>query len=125
MKDLYADSLVYVDALISRLFDHLQKTGLWDKTLIVLTGDHGQAVYEHGFAAHGSALFDEVLRVPLLIRAPGLSASQDPRLAQQINVPPSVVDLLGLPTHRASRARVSCAPVERRSNSFSWSRKLR
>jgi arylsulfatase A-like enzyme len=99
VKDLYADSLSYVDAQIGRLFDQLRRSGLWENTLIVVTGDHGQAFYEHDFAAHGAAIFNEVMRVPLIIRAPGLAPAIDDRLAQHIDVPPSVLDLLGLPPH--------------------------
>src|SRR5919108_56294 len=99
VKDLYADSLAYVDAQIGRLFDHLRKMGLWEKTLIVVTGDHGQAFYEHGFAAHGGPIFDEVMKVPLVIRAPGLTPGLDEQLAQHIDVPPSILELLGLPPH--------------------------
>jgi arylsulfatase A-like enzyme len=101
VKDLYADSLAYVDAQIGRLLAHLRARGLWDRTVVVVTGDHGQAFYEHGFAAHASALFDEVMRVPLVIRAPDLGPGLDGRPAQHVDVAPSVLDLLGLPPHPA------------------------
>jgi len=99
VKDLYADSLAYVDTQIERLLRHLRARGLWDRTVIVVTGDHGQAFYEHGFSAHASALFDEVMRVPLIIRAPGLSPGIDRRPAQHVDIAPSVFDLLGLLPH--------------------------
>src|ERR1700687_1895548 len=99
VKDLYADSLFYVDTQIERLFRHLRESGIWDNTVIVVTGDHGQAFYEHGFSAHASALFNEVMLVPLLIRAPGLTPGIDPRPAQHVDIAPSVFDLLGLPAH--------------------------
>jgi arylsulfatase A-like enzyme len=99
VKGVYSDSLAYVDSQIGRLFDHLRQRGFWDKTLIVVTGDHGQAFYEHGLAAHAGPLFEEVMKVPLLIHAPGLVPSKDGRPAQHIDVPPSVLALLGLPPH--------------------------
>jgi arylsulfatase A-like enzyme len=99
VKDLYADSLAYVDAQIGRLLDHLRQSRSLEKTVVVITGDHGQGFYEHGFAAHGGPVFDEVMKIPLIVRAPGLSPSIDDRLAQHIDVPPSVLDLLGLPPH--------------------------
>jgi arylsulfatase A-like enzyme len=72
---------------------------LWDDTIVVVTSDHGQAFYEHGFASHASAIFDEVMRVPLLIRAPKLSAGRENRLAQHVDIAPSVLGILGLPIH--------------------------
>jgi arylsulfatase A-like enzyme len=99
VKDVYADSLAYVDSQIARLFQHLKEKNRWENTLVVVTGDHGQAFYEHGFASHASAIFDEVMKVPLIIRAPGLKAGRDDRLAQHIDIAPSVLGLLALPIH--------------------------
>jgi len=99
VKDTYADSLAYVDSQIARLFESLRQNELWDRTIVVLTGDHGQAFYEHGFAAHGGPISDEVMRVPLVIRAPGMAPGLDRQPTQHVDVPPSVLDLLGLPPH--------------------------
>src|SRR4029450_7465633 len=73
--------------------------GMWDNTIIVLTGDHGQAFYEHGFASHASAIFDEVMKVPLVIRAPQVKPGTEVRLAQHVDIAPSILGLLGLPVH--------------------------
>ena len=99
VKSLYADSLAYVDHQIGRLVQHLEAKGRWKDTLIVVTGDTGQAFYEHGFAAHGSHVFDEVMQVPLVIRAPGHSAQRLELTAEHVDVLPTVLHLLGLPPH--------------------------
>jgi len=99
VKDQYANSLAYVDAQIGRLAKHLRNRGVWDRTILVVTGDTGQAFFEHGFAAHANALFDEVMRVPLIIRAPGLEPSFESGLSQHIDIPPTVLGLLRLPPH--------------------------
>jgi arylsulfatase A-like enzyme len=99
VKDVYADSLAYVDFQIAKLFQFLKSNGLWENTVIVLTADHGQAFYEHGFASHAGAIFDEVMRVPLLFRAPGLTSGVEKRLAQHVDIAPSILGLLGLPVH--------------------------
>jgi arylsulfatase A-like enzyme len=99
VKDVYADSLAYVDFQIGRLFEYLRVKNKWENTIIVVTSDHGQAFYEHGFASHASAIFDEVMRVPLIIRAPNLKAGLDHRLAQHVDVAPTILGLLGLPAH--------------------------
>src|SRR5207237_7799365 len=89
VKDLYADSLAYIDLLLGHLFDHLKEHGLWDETIIVLTADHGEALYERGIAMHGGAIVPEVARVPLIARIPGLAAATDPRPAQILDAPPT------------------------------------
>jgi arylsulfatase A-like enzyme len=101
VKDRYADSLAYVDAQIARLFDHLRRRDLWDDTVFVIGGDNGEAFYEHGFAAHASWLFDEVVKVPMIIRAPGLAPGLDDRPAMFLDIPPSLFELLALPPHPA------------------------
>jgi len=105
VKDLYADSLAYTDFQLGRLVAHLKQTGEWGRTLLVVTGDTGQAFYEHGTVAHAGAIWNEVMRVPLVIRAPGVAPGIDPRPAQQIDVPPTVLELLGLPPHPAYQGR--------------------
>lgn len=95
VKDIYADSLAYVDAQIGRVLDAVDR----ERTLLVVCADHGEAFYEHGFAAHASWVYDEVARVPLIVRAPGLSPARDPRPAQLIDVPSTVLALMGLPDH--------------------------
>ena len=99
VKDVYADSLAYVDFQIAKLFQFLKSNGLWENTVIVLTGDHGQAFYEHNFASHASAIFNKVMRVPLLFRAPGAKSGVEDRLAQHVDIAPSILGLLGLPAH--------------------------
>jgi len=99
VKDLYADSLAYSDHQLNRLIASLKARGEWERTLLVVTGDTGQAFYEHGGVAHAGPIFNEVMKVPLVIRAPGLEPAEDRRPAQHIDVPPSILDLLGLPPH--------------------------
>jgi arylsulfatase A-like enzyme len=99
VRGVYRNALHYVDAQIGRLVEHLQQAGLWDESVFLVMGDHGQAFYEHGFAAHGNELYEELLRTPLIIRAPGLEPGPRRGLAQHVDVAPTVLDLLGMPPH--------------------------
>jgi arylsulfatase A-like enzyme len=99
VKGRYADSLYYEDTQIARLFQSLKNHGQWDNTVFVIGGDNGEAFYEHGFAAHASTLINEVVKVPMIIRVPGLEPGLDPRPAMFLDMPPSVLQLLGLPPH--------------------------
>jgi arylsulfatase A-like enzyme len=101
VKDVYADSLAYVDFQIAKLVDALKRHDQWDRTVLVITGDTGQAFYEHGFAAHGNMLYDEVMRVPLIVRAPGQEPQVVCNLTQHVDVPPILFSLMGLPPHPA------------------------
>ncbi|HLY10869.1 MAG TPA: sulfatase [Planctomycetota bacterium] len=114
VKEVYADSLAYVDAQLGRLFRHVKQAGQWDRTLVVLTGDHGEAFYEHGTAAHANGVYDETIRVPLVIRAPGLEAGRDDRPTQLLDVAPGVLHLIGLPVHPSFQGEDPFAPSFRK-----------
>jgi len=101
VRNLYSDSLNYIDVQLGRLFVSLKELGLWENTLIVITGDNGQAFYEHGFAAHANELYEELVRVAFLIKFPGIKPSIDQRPAQHIDIPSTILDALGLPPHPA------------------------
>ena len=72
VRRLYGGALYYVDSLLKETFDDLKKRGLWDDTLIIITADHGEELYDHhGYFHHSPSLYDGALRVPLLIKFPG------------------------------------------------------
>ncbi len=99
VKNIYANSLFYVDRQIKKIIDFLKRRGQFENTLVVVAGDHGEAFYEHGFAAHAGPLFNEVVRVPLIITGPGISSRRFTRPSQHIDIPPTVLSLLDLPPH--------------------------
>jgi arylsulfatase A-like enzyme len=99
VKGRYADSLLYEDTQIAKLFEYLKSHGLWGNTIVVVGGDNGEAFYEHGFASHASSLFNEVMKVPMIIRAPGIAPAVDARPAMFLDASPSILALLGLPPH--------------------------
>jgi arylsulfatase A-like enzyme len=70
-SDLYDAEVRYTDRmLIGPLLDTLRETGLYDRTLVIITSDHGEEFYEHGAWTHGADLYDESLKVPLLMKFP-------------------------------------------------------
>ena len=83
-SERYDGEIAWVDRQIGRLVDHVRTTR--PDAVIVLTADHGEEFGEHGGAYHGTSLFDEQVRVPLLIAAPDLAAYREQR-------PVSTVDL--------------------------------
>lgn len=63
------------DAALGLLLEGLRKHPAWERTAVVVTSDHGEALYERGYGNHGNSLFDEELAVPLAARLPGASAA--------------------------------------------------
>jgi arylsulfatase A-like enzyme len=110
VRGRYGACVAYLDAQLGRLLNFLRLRGEWDRTVIVVTADHGEAWHEHGFTAHAYRLYDEVLRVPLVVRAPLLPPGVDRRPAQLIDIPPTVLQLLGLPDHRGFQGCNLLAP---------------
>lgn len=71
LRRLYDGELRAVDDRLRRTFERLRALGLYDKSLIVLTADHGDAFGEHGAISHSTVPYDELVRVPLLVKMPG------------------------------------------------------
>ena len=71
LRALYGREVQYADACLSELWGALRELGLWERSLIVVTSDHGEEFFEHGGFEHGHSLMPEVTGVPLLVRLPG------------------------------------------------------
>ncbi len=70
LRALYDGEITYWDAELGKLLDALRSRGLYDELTIVITSDHGEEFYDHGGFWHGTTLYDEQVRVPLLIKLP-------------------------------------------------------
>jgi len=84
----YDGAIAYMDSQLSVLIGDLRKSGVLDNTILAITSDHGESIGDHGFFDHAMSVYQEQIRVPLLLRVPGVS-HRDP-----ISVPVSGVDLL-------------------------------
>jgi arylsulfatase A-like enzyme len=96
MLDRYDGEVRFVDAYVGELLRELEAVGAATGTVVVLTSDHGEAFGEHKNHWHGHALYDEQVRVPLLVRAPGVAAGRVPWPVSTVDVVPTVLDALGL-----------------------------
>jgi arylsulfatase A-like enzyme len=105
-SDLYDGEIRYTDETLSELLTFLNASGLSEKTLLIVVGDHGEQFGEHGAWGHGNTLYNVLLHVPLIVRAPGVPASR--RISDVvglIDVLPTVLDVLGLPAYPAAQGR--------------------
>ncbi|HEX2879583.1 MAG TPA: sulfatase, partial [Polyangiaceae bacterium] len=99
VKNRYHNALHFIDAQLGRLFSALKETGAWDNTIIAIAGDNGEAFLEHGVAGHGTTPYEELIRVPVILHAPGLEAQVSDRLSQHLDLVPTILSLLGMPAH--------------------------
>ncbi len=95
----YLGEIAFVDSQIARLRQFLEDRRLLDRTIIVVIGDHGESLGDHDEATHGFFLYESVLHVPLIVRAPydGIRARRVADLVRSVDVVPTVLDLMGLP----------------------------
>ncbi len=101
IEDLYDGGVAYADAALGHLFEQLRAHGLWDRTLIVLTADHGEEFTEHGLFLHEQN-HEEVARVPLLIRFPygRFGGRRSAALVSTLEVMPTILAAVGLAANR-------------------------
>jgi arylsulfatase A-like enzyme len=95
----YLNALHYGDQALGQLFEGMKKLGRYENSLFVFCGDHGEAFGEHtGNFGHTLYLYEENIRVPLVMFAPGLTTTQRrvPHMASVIDIGPTILDLLGL-----------------------------
>ena len=103
---LYDDNLEIVDAALGTLFDFLDKTGLSNKTIVVIFADHGEEFGERGnVALHSHTLYDELLRVPLIIKIPGITPQKIDPLVGLIDVTPTILESLQIPLPKTMQGK--------------------
>ena len=100
LVNAYDNQIHRVDALVGELLDALETAGLAERTLVVVTSDHGEGLGDHGYYAHGLHLYEEQLRVPLIVRPPAGGSWRPGRVASAaslLDVPLTVLALAGAP----------------------------
>jgi arylsulfatase A-like enzyme len=99
MLDTYDEGIRYVDAKIGEVLSELKASGLYDSTMIVLLADHGDEFTEHGKLGHGHTLYDELVRVPLIVKYPcensNCSAERINTVVEVIDVMPTILGTVG------------------------------
>jgi len=99
VKSFYYGMISLNDKYVGQILEELRAQGLDQRTIVVFNADHGEMLGDHGLLFKGCYMYEEVLRIPLIIRAPGkLSAgTHSTSLTEEIDVMPTILDLLGLP----------------------------
>jgi arylsulfatase A-like enzyme len=106
----YVAEVGAVDAQLKRLRTALSKPSIKDRACLIVYSDHGEAFGEHGLTFHGQALYDVLLRVPLMIWTPGRRSARIDTPVSLVDIGPTVLDLFGLATPGTSMGQ-SLAPL--------------
>ena len=95
----YHGEAAFVDAELGRFCDALRAAGAWGDLTVVVVGDHGESLGEHGEATHASFCYDSTLKIPLVVRAPGLPnpGTRSSATVSAVDVLPTVAAALDLP----------------------------
>jgi arylsulfatase A-like enzyme len=109
IRGLYDGEVRYTDDQLARLFAKMRELGLFDDTWVFLTADHGEEHFDHGGFEHGHRYEEEVLRVPLVVRAPGgkwRAGARIPFNASHLDLAPTLLELFGVapPPHFEGRS---------------------
>jgi hypothetical protein len=120
LSDLYDGEIVFLDRHLGEFLDHLKARGLYDDALIVLTSDHGEEFHEHGGWWHGTTLYDEQIRIPLLVKPPKGTAGPRGRvdgIARSLDIAPTILAMCGVAAPKAMQG-ISLAQARPGDESF-------
>jgi arylsulfatase A-like enzyme len=92
---LYDGEIAEVDAALGEFTGALRRSGRFDQMVFVVTSDHGEEFFEHGGFEHSRTLYDEMLRVPLLIKAPGVRPGMREIQTQSVDLAPTLAGAVG------------------------------
>jgi choline-sulfatase len=102
---MYDGEIAYADAQFARVLSWLRTRGLAERTLIVVAGDHGEGLGEHGEHTHGMLLYDSTLRVPLVVAAPGRQAAVRDEAVSLGDIAPTILAAAGVARANAMEGR--------------------
>jgi arylsulfatase A-like enzyme len=97
LREMYDAEIAQLDELLGRFLAWLDEEGLRDETLFVVTSDHGEEYQEHGSVLHGRTQYQEVLRIPLIVRGPGIPGGTVVTTpVHGVDVAPTILGAMGL-----------------------------
>jgi arylsulfatase A-like enzyme len=115
---LYDGQIRQLDDYMGLLIEKMRQWGILDNTILIITSDHGEELFEHGFIGHASTslnakLYDEIIHIPLIIRWPKkVKHKIVDDLVQQIDITPTILDMLGLPIPQGLQGYSLLPPIQ-------------
>jgi arylsulfatase A-like enzyme len=92
----YTGEVAYVDFVLGRFFAYLEENNLFEDTLVIFTGDHGESLGQHGEKTHGFFAYNTTIWIPLIITSPGFEKRRVVQYVSHIDIFPTVCDILNL-----------------------------
>ncbi len=110
----YYDQACFLDKQFGRLVATLKRLGIWEDTIVLFTADHGLSLNDHYQWRHGPFLFDQVINVPMIWRAPGMqrTAVVTDELVESVDIMPTILEMCGVTIPPGVQGR-STAPLVR------------
>jgi choline-sulfatase len=105
LADRYDSEIWFTDKNVGRVIGTLRELGLYERTAIVVTGDHGEGLGEHGIMAHGYDLYAPQTKVPLIVRVPGLRSGRVKAPVGHVDIAPTLINLAGSPPQKTFQGR--------------------
>lgn len=97
IRDLYRGEIQHVDAAVGRILDELDRQGLAENTYVVFFSDHGEEFWDHDGSGHGHTLYQELVRVPLLLAGPDIPVVRVDTPVSSIDIIPTLADAADVP----------------------------
>jgi glucan phosphoethanolaminetransferase (alkaline phosphatase superfamily) len=113
-RDLYDNNLSYIDRAFSRFVSWLKQEAIYDRTVILFTSDHGEQFWEHGASLHGHTVYEEEIRIPLILVAHGIRKRFEDLPVIAADMAPTIADLAGYsvdPPYDDPRMGISLLPM--------------
>jgi arylsulfatase A-like enzyme len=106
--ETYKGEIREMDDELGQFFEWMKTEGLYDNTVILITSDHGEEFYEHGGWWHGTTLYDEQIRVPMIVKLPNQAhaGTRVPWQVRHLDVAPTLTSQAGEPTRQLARRRL-------------------
>jgi arylsulfatase A-like enzyme len=107
LEDLYDDEIFYTDYYLEHFFDKLEEAGFFDRDyLVVITADHGEEFGDHGSLDHLGRLYEELIKVPLIVKGKNLPGGKKiDSMVESVDILPTVLDYAGIETNMPMRGR--------------------
>lgn len=96
-RDRYDSEVWFTDMWLGKLLEFCKQQPWWEDTALIVSADHGEAFGEHGMYKHAFELWEVLVRVPLIVKAPGAQPRRITEPRTHIDMAPTVMDLMGLP----------------------------
>ena len=91
----YKNSIYYNDYLVGKVIANLKKRGMLEKTVLIISADHGEAFFEKGFYGHNRGFCEEQIKVPLVFYIPGVAPEQYEKLTSHMDITPTLMSIIG------------------------------